>query len=210
MTNVNSKKLMFPVISIVSVAALLLASGCAKYRGQNLETLAYPSSEAKKESVFMAYKPFNASDCKVYLDRDVLAKGYQPIQVTIVNNSKKYLDFSLDRISLPSVPAREIARKVHTSTAARAGGYGAASLVLWPFIIPAIVDGNKSARANDRLDEDFNRKELKTQIISPYHSVNGIIFVPRERFNPDFKVTLVEVENNNKIELGSTKTSFNF
>lgn len=210
MTNVNSKKIVFPVISILSVAALLLASGCAKYRGQNLQPLASVDNK-KEENVKMSYKVFDQFDCKKYFDRDVIKKGYQPVQITIVNNSNRYIEFAKDRLTLAAAPVQEVADKVHTSTLGRSAGYGTAgAILLWPLVIPAIVDGVKSSNANQRLDRDFDNKDLKTQIISPYHTLNGVIFVPKGKFRPDFEVTLLEINTQKKIVLNNSKMSFNF
>ena len=83
--------------------------------------------------------------------------------------------------------------------------YGVAGLFLWPFFIPAVVDGVKSSQANQRLDEDFAKKELADQIISPYNTINGLIFVPKNEFSRDFTVTAVDVEKRVRFALNSNK-----
>ncbi len=192
---------------IIPVVVVFLLGGCAKYRVQPLNRLMATSFNNDEQSISFAYKVFNLNDCKRFLDRNVLAKGYQPIQITIVNNSNKYINFSRSGFSLPFVSAEEISKKVHTSTLGRAAGYGVVSLfVLWPLIIPAIVDGVKSSSANSKLDEDFIRKELSDQIISPFTSINGLIFVSKEEFTSEFRITLIDSRNSKKLELSTSNS----
>jgi hypothetical protein len=194
----------------LSIGAILL-SGCAKYRAQPLNRLATCVSNKKEPLIAFAYKALDKSECKRYLDRDVLAKGYQPVQITFTNNTNRYMNFSKANISIPSVFAAEIAHKVHTSTVARATSYGVASIVFfpltWPLAIPAVVDGVGSSQANEKLDEDFSRKELCDQVVSPFSTINGLIFVPVEKFDPEFKITLVDADNHDQFALTTGKPS---
>ena len=144
------------------------------------------------KDVIVAAKAFNKVDCKKYLGRNVLSKGYQPVQIIIKNNSSKNLIFSLDNVSLPCARTEEVAARVHTSTAGRATAYGAGSLFLWPLAIPAIVDGVKSAEANESLDSDYHAKTAKSQLLVPSSKLNGLIFVPVESYRNTFTVTLID------------------
>lgn len=196
---------------LVGVAVLLTVSGCAKYSAQSISRLETVDPDRQDESrkpektISLAYNVYDKWDCKKYLDRDVLAKGYQPVQITISNNSDRYINFSKENISLPTVPAADVAKRVHTSTITRATSYGVAGLFFWPFFIPAVVDGIKSSQANQKLDEDFAKKELCDQIISPYSTINGLIFVPKNKFKRDFTITTVDVEKRVKFALNSNK-----
>lgn len=186
----------------IIVSALSLSS-CAKYKAQPLNKLATFTTHEKGHSVAFAHKTLNKAECKRYLDRDVLSKGYQPVQVTISNNTDRHLNFTQANISMDCVSATYVGQKVHTSTVARATSYGVGALFLWPLAIPAVVDGVGSAKANDRLDEDFSRKELCDQIINPFTTINGLIFVPVEKFDHEFSITLVDTKNHNKFVLST-------
>ena len=105
--------------------------------------------------------------------------------------------------SIPTISALDVAKRVHTSTLARSAGYGVAGLFLWPFFIPAVVDGVKSSESNQKLDDDFIKKEFADQIISPYGSANGIIFVAKKDFRPDFTITAIDLEKRIKFVLNS-------
>ena len=187
-----------PVSVLVTLTALVALSSCASYRAAPLNTVAsdmmfQPSSD--QGGVMISAKAFSRSDCKTYLDRDVISKGYQPVQLYIENNSNRVYQFSLSRISLSCARPEEVAEKVHTSTIGRAVGYGTAALFLWPMAIPAIVDGVKSANANESLDTDFSAKTARDQLLFQHSHLNKLIFVPVCDFQSTFKVTLIDQES---------------
>lgn len=194
-------------IKFLGVAGILvLMVGCARYSSQpitHLTTLG--SSNRQDQVVSFAYNKFSLDDCKRYLDRNVLSKGYQPVLLTLSNDTNRYLTFSKSNLSLPSVSALEVAQKVHTSTIARVAAYGIPGvLFLWPLVIPAVVDGIGSSKANEKLDMDFLRKELSDQVLAPYSKASGIVFVPREKFNNDFKLKFVDLEHNDQFVLSTS------
>jgi len=182
------KRKLFPL-------ALLLLSGCASYQATSLNRVV-SDAIIETEGLFVSAKAFDKADCKRYLDRDVLAKGYQPIQLFIENNTNAHYVFSLDSINLPHVSAEEVARTVHTSTMGRVLGYGIPGvLILWPLIIPAVVDGIKSSEANDALDRDFYTKTAADRVIAPKSTFNRLLFVTSGEYQPTFTVTLIEQES---------------
>lgn len=189
----------FSLIVLV-LTGMLTLSGCASYNAAPLNTLSSEvirSSSSKSNNVFVAAKAYDRMDCKRYLDRDVISNGYQPIQLYIQNNSDKYYSFSLNRLDLPFATQDEVVRKVHTSTVGRILGYGVPGvLVLWPLVIPAVVDGIKSSEANEALDYDFSSKVARDQVIGPHSYLNKIIFVPVGDFRQSFNITLIDQESN--------------
>jgi hypothetical protein len=191
------KHLMPPFFT--TFAVLILLTSCASYNATSLRTLSsdavFSSSVEQKKDIIVVGKVFDKADCKRYLDRDVLAEGYQPVQLYIENNSEKDYVFSLNKISLPYARPEEVAEKVHTSTIGRAVGYGVGALFIWPLAIPAIVDGIKSSEANQALDNDFSTKAANDQIIHPHSYFNKLLFVPINDYQPKFRVTLMEKES---------------
>ena len=193
-----------------SLVVLLGLSGCAHYGARPLNRLSGGVLSNKKEQfVSFKHRVFSKRDCKKYLDRNVISKGYQPVNIELTNNSNRCLDISTKRFSFPCVPAEEVASKVHTSTTNRAVGYGVAGLFVWPLLIPAVVDGVGSSNANKQLDEDFAQKELRDQIVGPYSRINALIFVPKEDFDKHFSFTVVDRQNGEKFVLspGSPRLS---
>ncbi|MGC2310356.1 MAG: hypothetical protein WA432_01905 [Candidatus Babeliaceae bacterium] len=195
-------------ILCISTIILIGLSGCARYRALPLNRLTPKIlPNAQDRCISFEYRIFTRDDCTLYLDRNVISKGYQPVQITLNNNTNRYLSLSLMNFSFPCVPVEAIARKVHTSTMKRAVSYGVAGLFIWPFLIPAVVDGIGSSEANEELDADFTRKALREdQIINPFHMINGLIFVPIEYFSPQFSLTLIDRETQKLFMLDTAKT----
>lgn len=196
---------------ILSLAGVILLglSGCARYQARPLRSLVNPC-QPHEQSVTFASHAFNRSDCKKYLDRDVIREGYQPIHVTILNHSNSAFNLSLANFNMPCIDPLIVAEAVHTSTVARAASYGVGSLFLPILIIPAVVDGVGSSNANRKLDSDFSRKALDNQIIAPYSMANGLIFVPMEAYNPNINLTLFNIETNDALVLSNAKDCFKF
>jgi hypothetical protein len=192
---------MFIKNSILVLVIALLATSCANYKAQSLSNITVDSTAfyEKKEGITVSCKAFTPQDCKRYLDRDVIAKGIQPIQISIDNDSKHILMFSKSNISIPCADTDYVANKVHTSTVGRSTAYGVGAIIFWPLAIPAIVDGVKSSDANDQLDNDFAGKASRDQIIQPYGTLNGLIFVPVESYQESFTLTLVDRETKEPI-----------
>ena len=190
----NSKRLLFASGTLALAIAL---TSCASY---SAAPLCNPSADLieiapRNEGISVVSKTFTRSDCDRFLDRDVLAEGYQPIQLYIQNDSDKNYVFSLNRITLPIARPEEVAEKVHTSTAGRAAGYGAGALILWPLAVPAIVDGVSSANANEALDNDFVAKAARDQVIFPHSRFNAIIFVPVHAYQNSYTLTLIDKDS---------------
>lgn len=181
----------------LSMIFLLFLTGCASYNASTLSDLTIVSTPSKQNNgIYIASKVFTKADCKKYLDRDVLSKGYQPVQLYIQNNTDTSYLFSPTRVSLPCARAEEVAEKVHTSTAGRATGYGAAAFFTCGlFAIPAVVDGVKSSNANESLDNDYSCKIAREQILLPHSHANMIMFVPRESYHDSFSITLINQKN---------------
>ena len=167
----------------------LMLTGCASYKANDLSALDpfAVRNYAEIDGVRIGCKVFSKGDCLTYLDRDVIAKGYQPIQLTFENTTNKTYVFSSKKISIPCTNTQEVAQSVYTSTLGRVVGY---SLL----ILPAIVDGVKSMNANAKLNEDFHEKAREHFIIPPGSYQKTLVFVPRAHYHPIFDLTLLEQE----------------
>ena len=178
---------------------LILLSSCASYRASSLETMSSGSSSysLQGEGVTIAAKVFTKADCKRYLDRNTIAKGYQPVQLYIQNNTKEDFLFSLDHLSVSPIDPITVAKSVHTSTALRVATYSILGVFTCGlFFIPAAVDGIKSSEANTDLDEDFLAKTATSQLIQRYSSYSKLLFIPSHEKNRAFTVTLINQKTN--------------
>ena len=196
------------LLGLLGCIAILGFSGCARYKAKQFRrpqrTITVPS---KEQSISMTHRVFTKSDCRKYLDRPVIKKGYQPVYISITNHSNANLFFSKENISLPCATTEEVAQAVHTSTKGRAIGYGLPGLVCWPFLIAAVVDGIGSAEANQQLDIDFAYKTINDQIINPHSAIHGLIFVPRECFDNNFTLTVVDPNSLDRFVLSPSKST---
>lgn len=184
------------VLYLLSCAILVGLSGCARYKAKPLKTLAR-ASRTEASSISFDYELFSISDCKKYLDRNPIKNGYQPIQITFTNNTNCSFNISKKSLSVACIDAQEVAETVHTDTVARAVGYGVVGVFIWPFIIPAIVDGIGSAKANEQLDDDFMRKELRSQTVKPHTTINGLIFIScYDDIDENFTLTVTDQKSN--------------
>ncbi len=165
----------------------LFLTGCASYKASNLPALdpCCVRNYSEIDGVHIGCKAFTKEDCLVYLDRNVIAKGYQPIQLTFQNTTDQTYIFSSKEISIPCTNTQEVAQSVYTSTLGRVVGYSF-------LILPAIVDGVKSMKANSSLNEDFHKKAREHFIIPPDSYQKTLIFVPRAHFKPIFDISLLE------------------
>jgi hypothetical protein len=199
------------IYSVSSLIILLALSGCAHYHPKSsLSNLNTGISQQTKEStISFNHHVFSTDDCLRYLDRNIIARGYQPVNITFTNNTKYSLTFSTKSFSFPCALVEEVAEKAHTNTKGRAVGYGVASLcvpILW---IPAVVDGVGSSKANKKLNADFSRKSLRDQVVNPFSTVSGLIFVPTGSFNPNFTFVVNDFKNDKKYTLSSSNPILN-
>jgi hypothetical protein len=176
-------------------------TACASYKPATLDPLqpAFAPYSETVDDVTLSVKCFSSSDSKRFFDDDLIEKGFQPIQISILNESDKALLFSAQGIRLPLASPEEVAEKCHTSTVGRATSYGVAGLIIWPLLIPAVVDGIGSSKANTKRDQDFSDKSVQNAVISPYGSYNRVIFVPNSSYQNSFEVILVKKTDNQKI-----------
>ena len=194
------RKIIYSISILFGFHSILCS--CASYKPAPMSSLQpefAPYSETI-ENVTLACKPLSRAECKRFFDRDIIDKGYQPVQITVVNNSPKYILYSNQSISIPVCSPQEVAEKCHTSTAGRATAYGVAGIFVWPLLIPAVVDGVGSSQANTKLDQDFNEKNMEQMVINPYSTHNGVVFFSKTDYQDSFFVRLVDKETTQKLE----------
>lgn len=186
---------------VFAYSTLILLTGCASYSASTLSMLPPDTAiqSPQEPNVLVSWKAFDKNDCTTYLDRNVLAEGYLPVQLTIRNNSADPMYLSPTNFSSPVSSADEVAAKVHTSTGGRIAAWGIGGLIFFPLLIPAVVDGYGSAKANDDLDSDYATKSLKEQTIQPHSSFNGVVFIPQQYAHQKIQMFLVNLRTNQKV-----------
>lgn len=194
---------------ILTYSALILLTGCANYNASTLSMLSTENAiqSVQESQVLISWKAYDKEDCKKYLDRNVLAKGYLPVQLTIRNNSSDPMYLSSNNFNIPVSSSIEVADKVHTSTGGRVAAWGIGGLFFLPLFIPAVVDGLKSVEANDALDADYAAKSIKEHTIQAHSSFNGVVFIPEKYAEQEIEMFLVNQKTNQKV--GFAKTLLN-
>lgn len=209
---------------VTAVLFISTLTSCTSYKAYPLKGLSYELSFKEAEpgqniEVFATAKALSINDCMKYFDRDLLSFGYQAVQLYIENNSNRAYAFHTELISLPCSSLEDVTEAVHTSTPYRVALSSATSfllaplyawlaapialtmpeeisgLVMLPFFIPTVYEGICSSRANESLDIDFSSKAAKDTILSPNGIFNKIIFIPKERYNNRFSITLIDIES---------------
>lgn len=177
-------------ILFISIISIFLLSGCASYKAQSLEGLNFGGSSYTEEQngVKVALRAFTPEDCKRYFDRPLIQKGYQPVQISIENNTDNYILFSEQSLSIPVVPAQEVADKVHSSMVGQALAFGFIGMI-------------SASQANDKLDRDFSSKVSDgNNTIMPYGCYNGVIFISTQNYRNNFKLTLINSDTKQRLE----------
>ena len=176
--------------------------GCASYEPKPLPEIMpeFATYSETIENVTLACEALSQEECEKYFDRNIIQNGYQPLHITIANNSDQHILFSPKGVSLPVIPPDEVAEQCHTSTAGRATAYGVGAVFFLPLVIPMIVDGSKSYEANTQLDEDFSEKNIGELVINPQTTHNGVIFIATEDYQESFSLKLIARETKQNLE----------
>jgi hypothetical protein len=91
-------------------------------------------------------------------------------------------------------PSIEVAKECGFSTTGRATAYGVAGLFIWPFLIPAVVDGVGSSNANQKMQADYAYKEIKDGRIVANELRDGVVFVDRIKAGQILTVRLRNID----------------
>lgn len=190
------KKNFVRVIAMLVLSSFLLTS-CASYT-----SIALPQKDVttlnqfdKINNVYVGVSFMDKAECQRYFDADLIDKGVQPIYMVIENGSEKTYLFSKESIGIPKMDSLQASEKGERSTAGRIAGYGALSLILWPFLIPAIADGISSSNANKSLRADYESKQIADGPIRPRVSRYGVFFSPVLQSGEEISISLIEQES---------------
>lgn len=129
------------------------------------------------EGLRVAAIPYTAEESKQFLKRDLLSRGYRPVQITIENNSPKTFHLTMGDLARKQASGSEIAGKIMRGAIPRAIGYKIASLIFWPFAIPSTIDGIRSIHTYNTLKKDFNAKQFKEELVLPYSTQHRVLYL---------------------------------
>lgn len=196
------------VLSLLTIAILSSSTGYARYKSMPLIKDSRLGNVAQEESISLESKAFTAKDCKTFFNsKSILKKGYQPVQITVKNNSQSTVSISPSDLSFSCVAPQEVADTLHRSSKARGLGLGIPGMLGGGlvFIIPAFVQGLGAHDYNDDMDADFANKALQPQVIAPGKTVSGVVFTTRESFSHDFTLTVKNESSKESLVLSPKK-----
>ncbi|MCB1074938.1 MAG: hypothetical protein KDK59_05325 [Simkania sp.] len=197
----------------------IFLTSCASYKARPLDTLSF-NLEAPLDNVYTSCKAFSKEDSNRYLGKNVLSHGYQPVQISIRNDSNDPFYLPVNGISLPIVDPEIIAKELEYSTAARTvamtgAGFVGANLIAIPsmlllgplgvlvplatLVAAPVVTGVKSSQANQQMEQDYNKKGVKDVYISPHTTINMLLFVSEDQYHPNFTITLRNTRTNDTL-----------
>ena len=185
------------------------------------------SAQQHVDKVRFEYKILNKKECKNYFKtKKIIKKGYQPIQITVTNNSNDCIAVSQKGLNLQIVPADVVLNSLYKSGAIRGIALAtvatSATVPMYMFMLvpPALwitscvyfttmftaaMFTGFGARIYNQKINLIATLELQSQIIPPYTSVMGMVFVKSDSFTSDVTLT---VENQNTQESLTLYPSF--
>jgi len=179
----------------------------ARYKADLFKKTSKEIDTCIQEYVSFDCEILDSQDCKKYFNSyRLIEKGYQPIYITFINNSKNSISVGPESFSFRCAHALDVANNLHRNGAIRGIGFGLGALLFIPLIIPALVQGFGAYNYNEIMDIDFLNKAFKKQLVPPYTIVEGIIFVPVDEFSKDFILTITDISKKESYKLFSLES----
>ena len=146
------------------IAAFGIFTPWDSYRKSNLPTVATMNAEEtflRADTLHVVAKAYTSEESQKYLRKDLLRRGYQPVQITIQNNSAEEFSLSTGSVDLPTAEPSKIASKLLHSTIPRSIVLRVASLFFWPLAIPTTVDSMITLKSYKTIKNDLQSKLIK-------------------------------------------------
>ncbi|NGX40009.1 MAG: hypothetical protein KR126chlam1_01349 [Chlamydiae bacterium] len=182
------------VLSISLVGMFYLFTASNGYQPRIAPFVGSQAEPFRESGVFVRAKAYTRNESKAYLDRDLVQKGLQPVQITIQNNTERTYLLSNRGVDLSAVSSNSVATRLSLSALPRSIAFKIAAFFFWPFIIPATIDSIFSFQSHLKMRKDFYAKSVKDheEVLAPYSVVNRIIFVSSKEHASSFTLYLKE------------------
>lgn len=188
----------------------LLTTGFERHHIHPLKPIStemLPCFSLEETKVVVVSKAMTPDDSKRNFGHDLISRNVQPVQITIQNNTANEYSLCPSSVDLPRIDASKVAFKVTKSSIPRAIGYKIASLFFWPFMIPSTIDSIRVMSHHQKIKKDMMAKSVKQEVVAPYSVYNRVLFVPKDKFQKSFKVTLIDIESLQATEFQTTVES---
>ncbi len=157
-----------------------------------------PSFLKENEGINVSYRVYSPRESRAFLNRDLLSKGVQPIQVSIQNNSNSSYIIKADQINLETTTPNSVAWKYSLDALPRKIAYKIATIFFFPFVIPDTIDSIVSAMRHQEIKKSLEAKVIKDEeeIVLPYSSLSRVVLVSNENFGGNFSIDLIDEKGN--------------
>lgn len=167
---------------------LMLLAGCGKKKQSVVQTDTYSE---KRDGIELYAKRLSGSATHKQFGRNLITMGYQPIKITVVNNSTDQVLMRASSIDLPLVTAGQTCLDTERSVLGILAGPAYLSVLFaWPVLVPILGIGTWLAARNHyvkgKICEKFFGEDKVIELL-PFERVTRFIFVPVvvpiDRFN---------------------------
>ncbi|MBI2743245.1 MAG: hypothetical protein HYX48_04935 [Chlamydiales bacterium] len=187
-------------LGILGLATILMSFESFNHSAMNSLESQKHAFAVESKGLTVTAKRYTSSESSDYLDQNLLKLGYQPIQITIQNNTSTTYELSRDGISLPTASPNRVALSISAKSLPRSIGLRVASMFFWPFMIPSTLDSIATMKTHYRIHKDYTAKSVKEkdEAIAPYSVFHRVIFVPKKGLKETLTVTLLPKEDREK------------
>jgi len=198
-SNCMFKKLIKSISLIICVvSAVFFISGFEVYHPETPQFVGSIAEPFREKGVHISAKIYDGKESKAYLDRNLLHVGFQPVQVTVQNNTEDTYILSSEGVEVNSSTSSEVAGSVTRTAIPRSIGFKVAGLFFWPMIIPGTIDSIITFKSHLQMKKDYHAKSIKNEgeLLPPYSTVHRVIFLPSNEIPEEFTLHLQNQKSN--------------
>lgn len=190
------KKSIFFISGLIALFGLLTPWNTHKVSNMpTVETLGAETTFLRSNTLQVVAKAYTPEESTKFLNKNLLRKGYQPVQITIQNNSSQEYSLSSGSVDLPTASPSKVTIKLMQSAIPRGIAFKIASFFFWPFMVPSTIDSIITMKTYQSIKNDLQSKLVKQEVVAPYSIYNRIVFVPIDEFKDSFDITLIELQS---------------
>lgn len=150
-----------------------------------------------KENIIVRVHRIDGDESKARFGKNLLSYGYQPLSLTIYNDSDDALLLRASSIDLPLETGFDTAKSSHTPTLAyTAVPAYLAGLFFWPALIPVAGAGFWMMANNQQLTRAITAQSFEGDMgveILPYERMSKVLLVKSENLAQSFSLHLFNI-----------------
>lgn len=180
------------------LSSLIIMAGCVR-RVPTASVGMHAQYVEKRDNIELRVERLDVTQTREQFGRNLIRYGYQPIRVTVFNESDDQLFLRAASIDLPIAHMRD----VYTTTEVPMLGYMAlpayaAALFAWPLLIPIVGLTGWMGVKNYNVKSAIRKQSLgadKALEILPFERITRMIFVPVDATSDAFSLHLFNVHD---------------